>query len=283
MKKICVLFVAILAMVVVSQAQDLVSKKGVKILPEKGNCALGIDAVPFLQYAGDLMNGTVGNAAPTFNFTAPHPMTIYAKYFLQDKTALRTMVRIGFASDTWKNYVPDQNSTDPEDTEEDQLKQKAMDIVLGVGLEKRKGVGRVQGLYGAQFNFMYASQKNTYEYGNDMDATHNNPVSTDWTAVPPAPVAMGTRVLDDKAGSEFGFGIDAVCGVEYFFAPKVSIGGEFTWGLQLASQGEGEMTTEYWDGFSSSVKETTAKTAGDSHFRLDTGNFGGAINLLFYF
>jgi len=283
MKKIVYIFTVLMLIVSIASAQDLVSKKGVKILPEKGNCALGIDAVPFLRYAGDLMNGTMGNAAPAFNFTAPNPMTIYAKYFLDDKTALRSFIRVGFASDTWKNYVPDQSSTDPEDTEEDQLKQKAMDIVLGAGLEKRKGVGRVQGLYGAQLKIMYASQKNTYEYGNDMEATHTNPISTDWTTVPPSPVAMGTRTMEEKAGSGFGFGIDAICGVEYFFAPKVSLGGEFSWGLQLASQGEGEMTVEHWDGVSSSVKETTTKMAGNSHFRLDTGNFGGAINLLFYF
>ena len=49
-------------------AQDLTSKKGEPILPEAGDWAIGIDATPFLNYAGNFFGKTTNNNAPTFNF-----------------------------------------------------------------------------------------------------------------------------------------------------------------------------------------------------------------------
>ncbi|NQT78499.1 MAG: hypothetical protein HQ565_12345, partial [Bacteroidetes bacterium] len=96
------------------------------------------------------------------------------------------------------------------------------------------------------------------------------------TIMPPGP-----RTLKEKAGMEFGLGVRAFVGVEYFFAPKISLGGELGWGIGFLSQGKGSVETEKWDG--TAVQTITTDVGGGSQFRVDTDNLGGSINLLFYF
>ncbi|MCB0759664.1 MAG: hypothetical protein KDC01_14475, partial [Flavobacteriales bacterium] len=77
-------------------------------------------------------------------------------------------------------------------------------------------------------------------------------------------------------------------GVELFCAPKVSLSGEYTWGLMMSSRGTGSTTTEGWNG--SSVTSTTVDgdpNAGNvdktSSFSIDTGVSGASIGVNFYF
>jgi len=67
-------------------AQDLTSKKGEPILPEAGDWAIGIDATPFLNYAGQLLS-TSGSSAPTWNFLNGNN-TIIGKMFKDEKNCL---------------------------------------------------------------------------------------------------------------------------------------------------------------------------------------------------
>ena len=57
-----------------------VSKKGIPILPEQGDWAIGVDAAPFFIYAGNMLNGNAFNANPNFNFTSG--TNLYGKYFV---------------------------------------------------------------------------------------------------------------------------------------------------------------------------------------------------------
>ena len=69
MKKIITILMLVLSVSVFVNAQELTSKNGVPILPEKGEWALGIDAVPFFYYFGNMFNGNMSNGAPSFDFT----------------------------------------------------------------------------------------------------------------------------------------------------------------------------------------------------------------------
>ena len=69
-------------------------------------------------------------------------------------------------------------------------------------------------------------------------------------------------------------------GVEYFFAPKISVAGEFGWGIGIQSMGEGSVKYEYFDSAKNKQDEKTDKVAGGSKFYIDTDNLGGAIVLL---
>lgn len=260
-------------------AQELVSPKGFKILPEKGDYALGIDAAPFFTYIGNMFNGTANNAAPIFNYKEGGTH-IYGKKFISDNSAIRMRLRIGFNSDSDREIVDDDLSAIATNTVEDKETVSNLGIVISGGLEKRRGHGRLQGIYGGELGIIFISQKSKYSYGNDVSATNLTPTSTDFGTNILAP---GNRVLENKTGSQFGFALRAFVGVEYFFAPKMSIGGEFGWSINMLSQGDGERKSESWDGVNGEINEATTKFGGTSHFGIDTDNLNGQIYLLFHF
>ena len=279
-KTIFTLLIAICAVAFVN-AQDLTSKKGVPILPQEGDWSIGIDAVPFLNYAGNLFNS--GNTAPIFDFRYPNqmPYTIYGKYFKDAQTAYRAYFRLGMCSETFKHLTPEDGSTaDPVATVEDKWTNSETSVTLGFGIEKRRGHGRVQGIYGAQVFIAYMAEKDKYTYGNSFVADPDP--GTWWDFYEGGYFGKETpRPTEYKYGSTFGIGAEAFVGVEYFFAPCMSLGGEFGWGIQFQSTGKGESTYEYWE--NNAVKERTFETGGASLFCIDTDNWYGAITLNFFF
>lgn len=254
-----VLMMAAALITTATYAQDLTSKKGEVILPESGDWAIGFDAAPFLDYAGNLFNS--GNTAPTAQFLDSN-MLIYGKYFVDAQTAYRARLRIGFGSHTETTFVPDATSADPTDVVEDDVKNSYSAIGIGVGYEKRRGTTRLQGVYGGELLVGFGGSSTEYTYGNDL-----------------ADTGGGARVTEEKGGSRFMLGIRGFIGVEYFLFPKISIAAEYGWGLAMTSIGESEMTVEV-DGAEDVTTKTSTK---NSAFGIDTDNNGGQIRLMLHF
>lgn len=283
-------------------AQDLTSKKGEPILPEAGDWSIGVDATPFLQYAkGFIGNNQSGGQSPTFNFLSGNN-TILGKYFADEKTAYRAGINIGFASHSATNLVdqdqwtPVAGQAHPQVTDKASVSQTSFGITGGI--EKRKGKTRLQGYYGGELGIWFGSthQKNTYgnTYGTGTSAgTSTSPNSTTWAVSAGIPTVSGSspagsRVTDWKSGSTFQFGVRGFIGVEYFVLPKMSLGGEFGWGIGLAHTGAGQTTTEaIYTGSSSSTQVT--KTGTSNAFVIGTDNknsfFGptSSLRMNFYF
>lgn len=259
-----------------ASGEELKSKKGFVILPESGDIAIGINAVPVFGYFGNIMNGTANNTIG-FNFV-DGTNTIYGKYFLDAETAVRARVRIGKASTINTEYITmDQIVTDPMATVKDHHILNTTNIQLGAGYELRRGNGRLIGFYGAEAMFTYGTSAENYIYGNKFSPDFPNPLTTDFGTN-----ITGTgRVEEAKNGTTVGLGLRGFIGVEYFFAPKMSIGGEFGWGFGYNWTGSGEQTTEMWNGLE--IESTTVKTAGGKGWAVDTDNLGGAISLMFHF
>lgn len=265
MKKTVSLLAMALFVSTISFAQ-LKNKNGVAILPEAGEWAIGIDAAPFLPLLG---NG----GAPAAGFVNGN-QAIFFKLVKDETTAYRGNLRIGMLSESQKALVGDVKSTDPLAKVEDVEKHSETNIVLGFGIEKSKGKTRLQGKYGAEALLMLGSEKDSYEYGNAVDAS--NPAFSN-------SFGQGAGLIEDKAGSTFGLGLRAFVGAEYFVAPKVSIGAEYGWGFMLETEGNGSTTTEAWDVTDAAVKSTVGETGGSSKFTLDTDIMNGSIVLSLYF
>lgn len=271
MKKQVLLVAAAIGLTFATSAQDLKSKSGHTILPESGDWALGFDASPLINYAGNLFNGTSGNSMGAMWENGNN--AIMGKYFLDANTAVRAWVRLGFGSTTNTEYVVDVTSTaTPPAMVEDVEKVGYSAIVIGGGYEIRKGHNRLQGYYGGDLLISSVGSSSTYTYGNTLTTTNTSHNNT---------FGQGAGLMENKAGSTFGLGLRGFIGVEYFFAPKVSISAEYGWGLGFASTGDGETTVESWNG--TAAETTTTTTAGGSTFGIDTDNNGGAIRLLFHF
>lgn len=282
MKKLIYIFVLML-MYNFTFAQEttdsaFVSKRGMEILPKAGDIALGVNAIPFFNYVGNIFNNTTGNTV-SFNFLNGNN-TIYGKYFLDDHSAVRVSFRYGNNTTINNEYViKDQDIPDPLVTVTDSKKTNTCTSLLTLGYEMSRGKGRVRGIYGAELGVFTTNINSDYTYGNAIGGGNTNPSSYNFGSN----ITTNGRVLDNLSGRTIGVGVDGFIGVEYFFAPKISIGGEFNWGFNYYSTKEGSQNTEEWDFTNNVVKETKNKTAGDKGSGFDTGNAGGAIYLLFHF
>ena len=249
-------------------AQDLTSKKGEPILPEAEDWAVSVEATPFLNYMGNFFGKTTANAAPTWNNYGANN-TIMVKKFTDAQNAYRATFRLGIRNQSWKNEVatPQSSTSAPINfptraaMSEDKASHSSTFIGIGVGMEKRKGKTRLQGFYGADVYIWYSSSKDKFKYGNALtqgataDPNVSAANSTDWSSVSSSSAAIttanigtnaapatfqgipnvtGWRKISEKPGGQFGLGLRAFIGAEYFVAPKISIGGEFGWGLGLA-------------------------------------------------
>lgn len=271
-------------------AQDLTSKKGEPYLPEAGDWAISFDAVPFLNYAGNLFNGSTTNGSPSVNYVANMPWGIVGKMFKDEKTAYRAMIRIGTGSTTIENFVPQDGQTtfDPNVTVLDSYKHSWHNVLLGGGMEWRRGKTRLQGYYGGMVWISLGGTKDTYDYGNAFASSNTAPTRTDFSTSGGMNVpSPGVYVTENKPGGSFGFGLRGFIGAEYFIIPKISIGAEYGWGVGMMNTGDGEMSTEEWDGTNNVLKTATVKTGGTKMFGLDTdismAKNSGSINITFHF
>lgn len=260
-------------------AQDLTSKKGEPILPEAEDWAISFNVDPIFEYVGNAFSGnTAKNTAPGANFVNDN-YTIIGKKFIDEKSAYRALVRIGFTSQTYKNLVAQDNAPAvvfpaTPTMVEDKYKASSTTIAIGAGKEMRRGKTRLQGFYGADAMIWLSTSKEKYEYGNTMavaaaPGSDPTPTSTNWsTPTSPFTAAVGSRPTQDKQGMMLGIGVRAFIGAEYFIFPKIAIGAEYGWGLGFQMQGKGKLTNEVNGG--TSVAEQETETAGGSTLGIDT-------------
>ncbi len=321
MKK-SILAVAVVLGATSTFAQDLTSRKGENYLPEAGDWAIGIDAVPLLNYVGNFFGKGADNMHAGTIWTPNNPaLSINGKYFVEDDLAYRGGIRLGFSTGKSTNVVGDRTADpaapnpwpDALPTVENSWKRSATNIAITAGFEKRKGNTRLQGFYGAEIGFMITSSSNKFTYGNsllggtvaadfiEVDAADefladaNDPFSgvnldvvNDGTGA-----AVQTRDLTQKSGIGFAIGVRGFIGAEYFIIPKLSIGGELGWGLGFGLSGKSKTTAEtvgQRNGAAESTVETIETTGTKTTvFGFDNSIvnplFGpvGRLNLTFHF
>ncbi|GAP71222.1 hypothetical protein SAMD00024442_1_38 [Candidatus Symbiothrix dinenymphae] len=246
-------------------------------LPEAGSFSIGISANPFLDYLGNLFS-SYGSSAPNLEGLA-----FGAKYFLRDEHAIRANLKFSFDSNTDENAVDGIDGlgalTGSKVT--DTRSSSNLDVELRVGYELHKGKGRVDGFYGAEVLFGYASGSATYEYGNATLSPMGGTPITDWNSVTER--RLDSRPLEDKVGASLKVGVGAFVGIEYFFAPQFSIGGEVGLEFAYTSIGQRETKTQSID------IVTGGPVTGTTHSGVKSSNMGvhtnpnGHLFVSFYF
>ncbi len=248
MKKL-ILTAVLASSVAFANAQTMTSKNGTPILPEAGDWSVGFDAAPALN----LLNNSSGN---TIDGLVPY--VIVGKYVVDASTAYRARVGINFGSGSVTPVVTD--SVD----DASKISTSSNGINLGFGIQKYRGKGRLQGVYGAEIGFGIGGGKVTNEYLKAID-----------------PTSFNSRVTETKAGSTFNLGLNGFIGAEYFFGAKMSLGAEYGWGLQMSSTGAGSTTIESSNGTVVSTK--TTETGKSSDFNIGVMNPRGSLILSLYF
>ncbi|MEQ8624142.1 MAG: hypothetical protein RJQ00_04785 [Vicingaceae bacterium] len=269
------------------EENELLSKNGHQVLPKKGDWALGINASSLLQYFGNLANNETFNSSPRFNQIDKNlpTATVWGKYFIADDLAWRGGLDIFADADRDRFRINDDNSLNPDDALFDVRDINRYGFTASAGIEKRKGKSRVQGVYGADVYFHYTTNNTTtIEYGNEITQSNQNPSSTNFgnpTGIPTP--ALGYRLIEADFGNDFEVGLRGFIGVEYFFAPKISIGGEFYWGLSYVTTGESSVTFEGYEGSTNEVLESSTFSEGNRDLEIGFRNTSASVNLFFYF
>jgi hypothetical protein len=271
MRKLLILAFLIPGLNMMAQMNPVLkNRRGIAILPQQKDWCIGFGANPVFNYFGNMFNASTSNNGLNASFAAPNKM-IFAKYMKTNEMAYRVSFRLGFTNDVTTFNVKDMTpgaATDAVVT--DKQKRNNSFIGLGFGIEKRKGTAtRIQGFYGVEGLISYSSGDNiNYEYGNGLEKLDTGLI----------------RVKKLKSSSLFSIGCRGFAGVEYFIAPKFSIGAELGYGPSIGFRSASEQTTEQYDFWSTTTtSEVTVLSPKSTVFTLDTDNYNGIVKLLFYF
>lgn len=307
MKKLFLAIPLVALMLSVSVAQEteskdsdmapaLISKKGFKILPEKGDYALGFDAVPMVNFALNavkLLNDT-GDDAQHPGFVSGFNNVIVGKYFLKDNMAIRG--RFGFNSYSLSQTEffnnPHDVFTNPADPDKwgevkDVETNSGSDFFVSLGMEYRRGHNRLQGFYGGEVLIGAGSSVYSQKYGVEMN---QEAIDNGYTNANGIPVSAG-RVLKDTDGVSLTMGVRGFVGVEYFVAPKISLAAEFGWGMGLTTEPRGKVKVESWNYTDNKSEVNTTKGNQKESlfsFSVDDGvsrglGSSGSLSILFHF
>ena len=268
-------------------AQETESKD---YLPKSGDISIGLNATPFLNYAGNILNGTVGN---TLNLTN---QTIYGRYYIADDAAVTFDLNVNNTTNVDKDLVDDIAAdvaaaaavppTTSDKTVEDVQKVKNNRVTINAGYIKFRGNGRLRGFYGGKLMYQYAKL-------NIIENTWGNEINGTTQGIIGATSALTARTISQKPNATSTIGLSPVIGVEYYIAPKICIGVELNlmWAVTMSNNFV-ERTSEYWDAGATTparVEETTVEDESvrnksyDRQTITSTGTAGGNLYVMFSF
>lgn len=302
MKKILSLML-LAALTLPIMAQDASEKKAKDFsdyLPAAGDMSIGFSANPFLKFVGNMFNGTAGqdynydavggnpytNGVPGFTYPT---VSISGKYMLSDNLGVR--VNLGWVLNTRKEaaYVEDQHALALNPLSE----QKVIDTYnykqnggsLSAGLEYRIGKHRVQGVFAGSLLYAFKTESEQFTYGNAITEINQKPLVS---SVAPAYAAHGAmpnaRTQKISTDGTHTAGLVGAVGIEYFVAPKISIGAEVNLALLYSWTPNTYSVKEGYNTLNGKVEQhTDLSEPASSDFVFGTENIGSNIHFNFYF
>lgn len=240
------------------------NKKGEVVTPQSEDFSIGFDAIPMLEAVGDIVKFNSGGATAIDSVTTwKVSQTLTGKYFVDPQTAYRARLRFNNSGSTVVSF----DSPNPDTTKKTQTqKTKNSDMILALGLEKRRGYGRLQGFYGAEVQIGYGRASN---------------IKTKYVEAYEANDAPRNTLV--RAGGTFTLGVRGFVGVEYFIARKISLGAEYGLGLGYSITGKGKTITEQTDGDGNAEEVTSQGTSGERGWTTGTDINQGSFFINFFF
>lgn len=245
-----------------------------KFLPKAGDIAIGVEADPFINFIGNMFNGTSGNSLNLNN------NTLYFRYYLSKDAAVRLSININSNSYTDKYYVIDDAAAfaDPltQSQVEDRYTFSDRQFHVRLGYQKFYNYSRFRAYYGGDLGYQYSRTKDNYEYGNEMTTLNPSP-TTHWGS-------LGTRDLETNNAIDHGIGVNGFVGVEYYFLPKICIGGELGLSYYYGFSGQSHKTQETMV-LTQYVEQEIATSPGsrDSSLETDFPYYFGNLYIMFHF
>lgn len=253
-------------------------------LPKAGDLGLSVSANPLSQIATG-----VSSTQPL--------VSISGKYMVSDKSAL--FLNVGwiynynhnnyYANDDAALYLDPFSRAKVIDTREDQI----TGLNISFGGERRIGKGKVQGVFGGGIMYAFSYYDIRYSYGNAITSINQQPsISTNvdiyYDATvnnPDVPGVSYQRYLNifNTTPTHY-IGLTGYAGVEWFVAPKVSVGAKLYLTAAYRFSSGDYYTAEGYNYLTGQVEEWTELLRPSSHgFRFNRDNVGMDISFNFYF
>lgn len=228
-----------------------------ELFPKAGNFSLGIDMANIIKFIGNSFSAAGTNNFPNYDMIGPSNTglelrpTIYGRYFLSDNMATRVRLGIQIDNNTSRAFVYDdvKNIGNPlnddiltYDKTVDEYKTRRSQWELGIGLEWRKNLWRMQGYGGVEVFGAYRHNNSRNTYGNAISATNQTPTTYDFDSQ--SPQNPTHRALETKGGNTFLFGAGLYAGADFFITPNISIGAEFNFFAFGSRSNEETVTAE---------------------------------------
>lgn len=212
-------------------------------LPQKGDFAIGMGTNWVFSYIGNLFRTDGGNSLA---FNLINGNQFYGKYFLNAQQAVRSRLNISYNNYQY-NYPPD---LDGGQVILNHTNYTCLGADLTMGFERRRGSGRLQFSYGPEASIGTSMEKSTYNH----------------------PYPLSNNIKEEKTNGGLILGERAFAGIEYFFMPKVSIGGELGFGIR--SSFFAKKTYTFYGG--------QEATIDNPNLSIGSNNLGGQLFLLFH-
>lgn len=262
-------------------------------LPEQGEFSVGVDLVPLIKTIGGAYNNTtsevpVGGTPFMYEEMGIAPnISINGKYMFTDKWGIKVNLGVVLRDNHIRSYVRDDYKTylDPNSNAQviDDAHTTKSGGTLQVGAEYRVGSNRVQGVFGAGILAGFYTGKTSYTYGNAVTEFNRTPSNAFGYTVE-APFA-DYRITEAKHnGANGALGAYVSAGLEWFVAPKISLGAEVDLNFYATFAGKGFVKSEgYNTAYRTTETRTDLVTPGNYSFNFGTQNIGGALYMNFYF
>lgn len=273
-------------------------------LPQAGDFAFSISANPFVNFVGNMFNGStanrfnnkkIGGGAYTLNDDYLQPLVSMAgKYMITDHFGVRLNVGWMYSYNNESFYTRDDAAHYLNPLSHAKVTDRHIYSNGGgsfnAAAEYRIGNRRIQGVVGGGLIYAFSIQRERFSYGNGITELNPTPTVNEnmMSAGCMAPDMEGfaqQRYLSFYQGDPTHyFGLMGFVGFEWFLCPWFSLGAEvnlsalYRWRQELYYEAEGFNTI-------TGQKETwTELLSPRSHGVIfGTGNIGANLTLTFYF
>lgn len=245
-----------------------------ELYPAAGSFGIGLDASPFLNYLGNMANGTMGNSLNLGD------NRLYFRYFISQNAAVRLSIRMGLSKSSNTFMVRDDNAFVNDPLSNLQVEDRRTffnnDIAVRAGYQHFIGDSKLRGFVGGDLGYGFEKAYYLYEYGNIMN--EQNPAPTrvvNWSNGFTGNTTQ--RPLEDVYATTKSLLAGAFTGAEYYFIPQFAVGLELGLSFGLSIPGKNyevyenmvgselvEMTQVYGRGTRSmAIYSTTPYTYGN--------------------
>ena len=284
--------------------QEKSDSKYAEWLPSKGDFQIGFGLNPLTKYVGRML--TAGNDLDdlngdpildnfTFSGAAVQPLiSVMGSYMLTDRFSVRANIGVDYSCINRRYIVQDDLALflDPMSKAyvADMARAQRLNLSISGGVEYRIGKRNIQGIFGAGLVYgVNVMERNSYFYGNAITEANQAPtVAGDmpgYTTIAGYEYIPEARVLRQYAdkGTHY-VGVYGSAGVEWFVAPKVSLGANVNCLFDYAFQPSHMIEAEGWN-VQTMKYEKFYKKADllQDGFFFNTDNIGANLTINFYF